>query len=142
MGSIQRRIGHSVAGFIGLLQAFADVLKLFVKETTLPNNSNIIVFLFAPILSFLLGLISWAVIPFPFKLVLADYVLIPHFDLPTVYKFESIFDQIKNICGHSGMGELNSSSLVEDSDFRDPTKLEEKNQDLLKKGTDEKCKDL
>ena len=83
---------------------------------------------------FLLSLIGWSVIPFPFKSVLDDYVLIPHFDLPTVYKFESIFDQIKNICGHLGMEEeLNSLSLVEDSDLRDPTKLEEKNQDLLDK---------
>jgi NADH-quinone oxidoreductase subunit H len=64
MGAIQRRRGPNVIGFIGLLTSFADGLKLFVKETTLPSNSNIIVFLLAPMLSFLLSLISWAVIPF------------------------------------------------------------------------------
>lgn len=72
MGAIQRRKGPNVIGFIGFLQAFADGLKLFVKETTLPSNSNINIFLLAPILSFLLSLIGWAVIPFSHKIVLAD----------------------------------------------------------------------
>ena len=72
MGAIQRRRGPNVIGFIGLLQALADGLKLFVKETTLPSSSNIIIFLLAPILSFLLSVIGWAVIPFSHKVVLAD----------------------------------------------------------------------
>jgi len=72
MGAIQRRRGPNVIGFIGLLQALADGLKLFVKETTLPSNSNLLIFLLAPILSFLLSVIGWAVIPFSHKVVLAD----------------------------------------------------------------------
>jgi NADH-quinone oxidoreductase subunit H len=72
MGAVQRRRGPNVIGFIGLLQALADGLKLFVKETTFPSNSNLAVFLLAPILSFLLSVISWAVIPFSQNVVLAD----------------------------------------------------------------------
>ena len=72
MGAIQRRRGPNVIGYIGLLQALADGLKLFVKETTLPSNSNIIIFILAPILSFVLSLIGWAVVPFGHTFVLSD----------------------------------------------------------------------
>jgi len=72
MGSIQRRKGPNVIGFLGLLQPLADGLKLFSKETILPSNSNIFLFLIAPVLTFILSLIGWAVIPFSFKIVIAD----------------------------------------------------------------------
>jgi len=72
MGIIQRRKGPNVIGYLGMLQALADGLKLFVKETTLPSNSNIVIFLLAPVLCFVLSLIGWAVIPFSYKAVVAD----------------------------------------------------------------------
>jgi len=72
MGIIQRRKGPNVIGFLGLLQPLADGLKLFAKETILPSNSNIVIFLIAPILTFMLSLMGWAVIPFSEKIVLAD----------------------------------------------------------------------
>ena len=72
MGSIQRRRGPNVIGFLGLLQPLADGLKLFVKETILPSNSNLYMFLLAPVLSFVLSLIGWAVIPLSEGIVISD----------------------------------------------------------------------
>ena len=72
MGSIHRRKGPNVIGFVGLLQPLADGLKLFIKERILPSNSNIYVFLLAPILTFVLSLIGWSVIPLSESIVISD----------------------------------------------------------------------
>ena len=72
MCSIQRRKGPNVIGFVGLLQPLAHGLKLFVKETILPSNSNLYVFLLAPILTFILSLIGWSVIPLAENIVISD----------------------------------------------------------------------
>jgi len=69
---IQRRRGPNVIGFLGLLQPLADGLKLFVKETILPSNSNIYIFILAPLMTFILSLIGWAVIPVSNTVVISD----------------------------------------------------------------------
>ena len=55
-----------------MLQPLADGLKLFAEETVLPTSANIVLFVLAPLITFILSLISWAVIPFNFGDVSAD----------------------------------------------------------------------
>ena len=72
MAGIQRRRGPDVVGAWGLIQPFADAAKLILKETILPSTANTVLFVIAPILSFMLSLVGWAVIPFGETFVLSD----------------------------------------------------------------------
>ena len=72
LGSIQRRKGPNVVGVYGLLQPISDGFKLLIKETVLPSSANKFIFVLAPIITFVVSLMGWSIIPYGKYSLLSD----------------------------------------------------------------------
>jgi len=75
LAAMQRRVGPNTVGYYGILQPFSDALKLILKETVIPAQSNKILFYLAPVFTLIFSLLGWGVIPFGQGLAISDYSL-------------------------------------------------------------------
>lgn len=71
----QRRVGPNTVGYYGILQPFSDALKLILKETIIPSQSNKVLFYLAPISTLVFSLLGWGIIPFGQGLAITDFSL-------------------------------------------------------------------
>lgn len=73
LAAMQRRVGPNTTGWYGILQPFSDALKLILKETVIPSQSNKVLFYLAPVSTLIFSLLGWGIIPLGQGLTLFDF---------------------------------------------------------------------
>ena len=114
LSTAQRRSGPNVQGFWGILQAFADGLKLLLKEIIIPVKANQIIYLFSAIWSFTIALVGWAVIPFSPNFVLfhTEYSILYTLCLSSLGVYGIIFAGWASNSKYAFLGALRSAAQM------------------------------
>lgn len=114
LGGIQRRRGPNYYGFFGVLQPLADAVKLASKDVVLPIRVNIFLFLFTPIFTFFISLVTWTVLPFGVNIGVADirYSILFIIAISSLGAYGVIFSGWSSNSKYSYLGSIRAISQI------------------------------
>lgn len=114
LASFQRRVGPNTVGWYGVLQPFSDALKLILKETIIPSQSNKVIFYLAPVSTLVFSLLGWGIIPFGQGLAITDFSMgiLYSIALSSLGVYGILFSGWSSNSKYSLLGSLRSSAAM------------------------------